>query len=53
MSAIVKILLSIGIIVLMIPGLVIEPGPISEIAGVVALGSIWGLDLGMGGDADG
>lgn len=50
MSAIVKVLLSVVVIVLMIPGLVVEPGPLSEIAGLAALGGIWGVDLTGGGD---
>lgn len=41
-----KILLSAVVIVLMIPGLIIEPGPISEIVGFAALGTIWGYDFG-------
>ena len=41
-----KIIASVFVIVLMIPGLVIEPGPVSEIVGLGALGTIWGLDLG-------
>ena len=41
-----KIVASAVVIVLMIPGLVIEPGPVSEIIGLGALGTIWGLDLG-------
>lgn len=40
-----KVALSAVVIILMIPGLVIEPGPISEIVGLAALGSIWGFDL--------
>lgn len=42
----VKLLLSGIVITLMIPGLIFEPGPLSEIAGLGALGAIWGLDLG-------
>lgn len=48
-GALVKVALSLLIVVLMIPGLIIEPGPLSEIAGLAALGAIWGLDL-PGGD---
>lgn len=44
-STAVQILLSVVVIVLMIPGLVIEPGPISEIVGLGALGAIWGFNL--------
>lgn len=38
--------LTLLILVLMVPGLIIEPGPISEIVGVSAIGAVWGLDLG-------
>lgn len=48
-SPFVKIVLSLLVVVLMIPGLIIEPGPISEIAGLAAIGAIWGFDL-PGGD---
>lgn len=37
------------ILVLMLPGLVIEPGPVSEVVGVAAIGTVWGLDLDGGG----
>ena len=37
------------VLMLMIPGLVFEPGPVSEIAGLAALGGIWGIDA-LGGD---
>lgn len=40
-----KILLSAVVVILMVPGLIIEPGPISEIVGLGALGAIWGFDL--------
>lgn len=32
------------IVVLMIPGLIVEPGPVSEAAGLAAIGAVWGLD---------
>jgi len=44
-SAVTKLTLSAVVVVLMVPGLIIEPGPISEIVGLAALGSIWGFDL--------
>lgn len=44
-SVFTKLGLSAVVIILMIPGLVIEPGPISEIVGLAALGTIWGFDL--------
>lgn len=44
-----KIGLSLIVIVLMIPGLIVEPGPLSEIVGLGALGTIWGFDFGLGG----
>jgi len=40
-----KVLLTGIILVLMVPGLVIEPGPISEVLGFAAIGSVWGLDF--------
>jgi len=49
-SAIVKVALSAVVVVFAIPGLIIEPGPVSEIVAIAALGSIWGFDLGVGGD---
>ena len=49
MSAFVKVFLSVVVVVIAIPGLIIEPGPLSEVAAAVALGSIWGVDLGLGG----
>jgi len=45
-----KVALTGLIVVLMIPGLIIEPGPISEILGIAAIGTVWGVDLGVGGD---
>jgi hypothetical protein len=45
-NIVIKVALSAVVIVLMIPGLIVEPGPISEILGLGALGAIWGLDLG-------
>lgn len=47
-STAAKFGLSAVVIVLMIPGLIIEPGPLSEIAGLAALGAIWGFDLPVG-----
>jgi len=38
--------LTLVVLVLMVPGLVVEPGPVSEVVGVAAIGSIWGVDLG-------
>jgi hypothetical protein len=52
MSALVKLGLSAVVVVLALPGLVIEPGPLSEIVALGALGSIWGFDL-MDGGGDG
>lgn len=48
-----KVAFTAFIAVLMIPGLIIEPGPISEILGVAAIGTVWGVDLGLGGEDDG
>lgn len=44
----VKIGLSALIIIMMIPGLVVEPGPISEIVGIGAILAVWGYDDVMG-----
>lgn len=48
-SIAVKVGLSALIVVLMVPGLVIEPGPFSEIAGIAGLAAVWGLDWDTGG----
>lgn len=45
-GALVKLALSAIVIIMAIPGLIIEPGPISEIVALGALGTIWGFDLG-------
>lgn len=44
-SVVVKVAVSAVVVVLAIPGLVIEPGPISELVALSALGAIWGLDV--------
>ena len=44
-----KALMTGIVLVLMVPGLIIEPGPLSEIIGLAAIGGIWGMDL-TGGD---
>jgi hypothetical protein len=51
-SALVKLGLSAAVIMFAIPGLIIEPGPISEALALGALGTIWGFDL-LGGEGDG
>jgi len=43
---VIKTGLTAIILVLMLPGLVIEPGPISEVVGLAAIGTVWGVDLG-------
>lgn len=43
-STAVKFVLTAGIGILMVPGLIIEPGPISEIVGIGAILSVWGID---------
>lgn len=48
-STLGRLLLSAGVIVVAIPGLIIEPGPLSEIAALVALGVIWDIELPIGG----
>ncbi|WP_158601401.1 hypothetical protein [Halosegnis longus] len=50
--SLVKLALSGVVLMFAVPGLVIEPGPISEIVAVGALGTIWGIDLGLGGGDD-
>lgn len=45
-----KLTLTAGVVVVAIPGLIVEPGPLSEIAALGALATIWGMDLGIGGD---
>lgn len=50
MSAIVKVALSAIVIIMALPGLIIEPGPISEIVALGVIGTIWGFDFGLGGD---
>jgi len=49
-SVIVQLGLSAVVIVVAIPGLIIEPGPCSELAALAAIGAIWGFDLPGGGD---
>lgn len=39
-----KVAATAVVLVLMVPGLIIEPGPLSEILGLAAIGSIWGFD---------
>ncbi len=39
-----KVAATAVVFVLMVPGLIVEPGPLSEILGVAAIGSIWGFD---------
>ena len=40
-----KIGASVVILILMVPGLIVEPGPVSEVVGLGALGAVWGVDL--------
>lgn len=46
-----KLLLTAIIVVLFVPGLIIEPGPFSEIAAVGGLAAVWGLDWDTSGDS--
>lgn len=39
-----KVGLTLLITVMAIPGLVVEPGPLSEIAWIGGISAIWGLD---------
>lgn len=48
-SLAVNIGLTAVVIILMVPGLIVEPGPISEVVGVGILASIWGIDWSGGG----
>jgi hypothetical protein len=47
-GALAKLFLTGVILVLMVPGLLIEPGPLSEFVGFAAIGSVWGYDFGAG-----
>lgn len=44
MNVVTKAVLSAVVVILFVPGLIIEPGPISEIAALGILTSIWGID---------
>lgn len=46
MNVIVKIGLTALIVVMAVPMLVIEPGPLSETAAFIMIGSLWGADFG-------
>lgn len=43
-SPVAKAALTAVVVILMIPGLIVEPGPLSEIVGLGAIMSIWGVD---------
>lgn len=45
-GTVTKAALTLGIVVLAIPGLFIEPGPISEAVAITAIFGLWGLDGG-------
>jgi hypothetical protein len=49
MSILIKMVLTGLITVMAIPGLIVEPGPLSEIAWIGGMSAIWGLDW-TGGD---
>jgi len=36
-----KVIMSVAVIVAAIPGLVVEPGPVSEVVALGVLGAIW------------
>lgn len=38
-----KVVMTALVVVFMVPGLVLEPGPISEIVGIGAIATIWGF----------
>jgi len=44
-DALIKTGLTGLIVVLAIPGLIIEPGPISEIVALGSIGAVWGVDF--------
>lgn len=46
-----KALMTGIVLVLMVPGLIVEPGPLSEIVGLAAIGGIWGMNL-TGGESE-
>jgi hypothetical protein len=53
-SVAVNVALTLLVVVLMVPGLIVEPGPISEMVGLAAIGAVWGVDLtGDGGGGGG
>jgi len=45
MGVITNLFLTLLVVVLAIPGLVIEPGPFSEIIAATFIASIWGIDF--------
>lgn len=49
----VQAALTLLIVVLMVPGLIVEPGPVSEVLGLAAIGAVWGVDLGGDGGGGG
>lgn len=49
MSYLIKLGLSAVVAIGFFPGLIIEPGPLSEATALAAWGSIWGFDLLEGG----
>jgi hypothetical protein len=49
-NTVIKVFLTGVVVVLGVPGLVIEPGPFSEIITAGLIASIWGLDWSTGGE---
>ena len=47
-NALIKTGISVLIILMALPGVVFEPGPLSEIVAVGAVGTVWGVDFGVG-----
>lgn len=45
----IKMGLTAIILIMALPGLVIEPGPISEVVALAGIGTVWGVDF-DGGD---
>jgi hypothetical protein len=48
-SLVVKVGLTMMIVVFMVPGLIVEPGPLSEVVGLGAIATVWGFDELLGG----
>lgn len=50
MNVLIKLFLTGLVAVFAVPGLILEPGPFSEITAAGLLAAIWGLDWSSGGE---